>query len=170
MKKIYIKILHGLIHVGALIFSAIGLKAVFDSHNLNIKDGKLSPIPNMYSLHSWMGIITVVLFGLQVRTVKHRHFRLQSDICRLINVTWEVFKLYSWLKQVNDCYLKTTQHKSKMATTTGHCSTKYSLALWMTCILLETANLLIKPNTALIISLLLSTWYMYLPFLHSACC
>jgi hypothetical protein len=40
----------------------------------------------------------------------------------------------------------------------------------MTCILLETANLLIKPNTALIISLLLSTWYMYLPFLHSACC
>jgi cytochrome b-561 len=87
VKKIYIKILHGLIHVGALIFSAIGLKAVFDSHNLNIKDGKLSPIPNMYSLHSWMGIITVVLFGLQVRTVKHRHFRLQSDICRLINVT-----------------------------------------------------------------------------------
>lgn len=65
MKKIYIKILHGLIHVGALIFSAVGLKAVFDSHNLNIKDGKLSPIPNMYSLHSWMGIITVVLFGLQ---------------------------------------------------------------------------------------------------------
>ncbi|VDI06927.1 cytochrome b-561 [Mytilus galloprovincialis] len=60
MKKLYIKILHGMIHLGALIFSAVGLKAVFDSHNL-----AKNPIPNMYSLHSWMGIITVVLFGLQ---------------------------------------------------------------------------------------------------------
>ena len=62
MKKLYIKILHGMIHLGALIFSAVGLKAVFDSHNL-----AKNPIPNMYSLHSWMGIITVVLFGLQVK-------------------------------------------------------------------------------------------------------
>lgn len=60
VKKLYIKIVHALIHCGALLFAIIGLKAVFDSHNL-----ATPPMPNMYSLHSWLGIITVVLFGLQ---------------------------------------------------------------------------------------------------------
>jgi len=60
-RKTTVKVLHTVIHVLALIFSAVGLKAVFDSHNLATK-----PMPNMYCLHSWLGMITVVLFGMQV--------------------------------------------------------------------------------------------------------
>lgn len=58
--KLYVKILHGLIHVAVLIFASIALKAVFDSHNKVAK-----PIPNLYSLHSWVGLTAVILFGLQ---------------------------------------------------------------------------------------------------------
>jgi cytochrome b-561 len=58
-KKLYIKILHGVVHVCALIFGAVGLKAVFDSHNLE-------GMPNLYSLHGWLGLFTVCAFGLQV--------------------------------------------------------------------------------------------------------
>jgi len=59
--KLYVKILHAIIQVAVLVFASIGLKAVFDSHN----DAKPKAIPNMYSLHSWVGLSAVILFGLQ---------------------------------------------------------------------------------------------------------
>ncbi len=58
--KMAVKILHGLIHIAVLVFGSIALKAVFDSHNK-----AAVPIPNLYSLHSWVGLSAVVLFGLQ---------------------------------------------------------------------------------------------------------
>ena len=58
--KLHVKILHALVQVAVLVFASVALKAVFDSHNKASK-----PIPNMYSLHSWVGLGAVILFGLQ---------------------------------------------------------------------------------------------------------
>ncbi len=60
MKKLRVKILHGSLLALSLIFASIGLKAVFDNHNL-----ASPPKPNLYSLHSWVGLTAVVLFGMQ---------------------------------------------------------------------------------------------------------
>ena len=73
--KTCVKVLHAVLHLLALTLASIGLKAVFDSHNLATPE----PVPNMYSLHSWLGITTMVLFGLQVCV---NYFGL-SFICRI---------------------------------------------------------------------------------------
>ena len=66
-KKRFTKLLHLVIHSSALIFMLIALKAVWDSHDYHrASDGTLAPIPNLYSLHSWIGIITVIFYCLQV--------------------------------------------------------------------------------------------------------
>lgn len=53
-----IKILHGVIHLLALVISIVGFAAVFENH-------KASNIPQMYSLHSWCGMATLVFFCIQ---------------------------------------------------------------------------------------------------------
>jgi len=57
--KMITKIIHTTLHVLAFVFAVLGLVAVFAFHN-NKK------IPNVYSLHSWIGIGTVVLFSCQL--------------------------------------------------------------------------------------------------------
>lgn len=64
-----IKFLHAGLHIGALVFSVVGLIAVFDFHN---KKG----IPNMYSFHSWLGITVVGLFVLQVRWKRRKEVEI----------------------------------------------------------------------------------------------
>ncbi|XP_072417136.1 transmembrane ascorbate-dependent reductase CYB561 isoform X1 [Chiloscyllium punctatum] len=56
--KITVKILHTAIHLTGLIATIVGLVAVFQFHSAQ-------NIPNMYSLHSWCGLITVILFCTQ---------------------------------------------------------------------------------------------------------
>jgi len=55
-KKRTLKIVHAVVMGSATVISCFGLKAVFDSHSL-----ARPPIPHMYSLHSWIGLITVAL-------------------------------------------------------------------------------------------------------------
>ncbi|KAH8876106.1 Cytochrome b561 [Schistosoma japonicum] len=50
------KILHAVLHILAFLFGVLGIKAAFDMHNA------LS-IPNLYSLHSWLGITAIVWVG-----------------------------------------------------------------------------------------------------------
>ncbi|XP_077417082.1 lysosomal membrane ascorbate-dependent ferrireductase CYB561A3 isoform X1 [Vanacampus margaritifer] len=52
------KLLHAALMLLALILSVFGLCAVFDNHNA-------ANIPNLYSLHSWIGLITAFLFATQ---------------------------------------------------------------------------------------------------------
>ncbi|KAF6717600.1 Cytochrome b561 [Oryzias melastigma] len=53
-----VKLLHGTIHLLALITSIVGVVAVFDFHSASL-------IPHLYSLHSWGGLTTLILFSLQ---------------------------------------------------------------------------------------------------------
>ncbi|XP_014520447.1 transmembrane ascorbate ferrireductase 1 [Vigna radiata var. radiata] len=52
------KFVHMTLHLVALVLGIIGLSAVFKFHDMR-------HIPNLYSLHSWIGIATFCLFGLQ---------------------------------------------------------------------------------------------------------
>ena len=54
------KIFHGFLHVMAMIFVVVGLVAVFKSHNYKNSGGYIA---NLYSMHSWLGLATIVLFG-----------------------------------------------------------------------------------------------------------
>lgn len=59
-RKLTWKLVHGGLMLAALLLSVLGLCAVFDYH-------RASKIPDVYSLHSWVGLCTVALFALQVR-------------------------------------------------------------------------------------------------------
>ncbi|KAK7407713.1 hypothetical protein VNO78_09741 [Psophocarpus tetragonolobus] len=52
------KFVHMTLHLIAFILGIVGLNAVFKFHDM-------ADIPNVYSLHSWIGIGTFCLYGLQ---------------------------------------------------------------------------------------------------------
>ncbi|KAI4805281.1 hypothetical protein CesoFtcFv8_013811 [Champsocephalus esox] len=57
--KLMMKFIHAGLNLLAFILAVISMVAVFDFHNA-------AKIPNMYSLHSWVGLAAVILYGLQL--------------------------------------------------------------------------------------------------------
>jgi len=55
------KKIHYSLHMCAVVLAALGVWAAFASHNLKLP----TPIPNLYSPHSFLGMATVVLLALQ---------------------------------------------------------------------------------------------------------
>nr|CAD7412200.1 unnamed protein product [Timema cristinae] len=58
-RKRRLKLVHMSINLLAFIIAVVALQAAFDSHN-NKK------IPNIYSLHSWLGLGAVIIFAAQL--------------------------------------------------------------------------------------------------------
>ena len=75
------KMLHFTLQTVAMALMCVGVHAAFYSHNHN----KPSPIPNLYSVHSWVGFTVVVLFATQYAAGLY-HFMLPQDV-RIPNVT-----------------------------------------------------------------------------------
>lgn len=57
-EKQTVKLFHGGLHLLGFVAVVVGLVAVFEFHDMN-------KIANMYSLHSWCGLTTVLLFCIQ---------------------------------------------------------------------------------------------------------
>ncbi|KAJ6672072.1 CYTOCHROME B561-RELATED [Salix viminalis] len=58
LKKEVKKTVHLVLHAVAVILGSVGIAAAFKNHNE-------SNIPNLYSLHSWLGISIISLYGIQ---------------------------------------------------------------------------------------------------------
>lgn len=59
LSKLTMKFIHAGLNIVAFICAVIATVAAFDFHNA-------AKIPNMYSLHSWLGMTAVILYWLQI--------------------------------------------------------------------------------------------------------
>ncbi|NWZ33481.1 CYBR1 reductase, partial [Brachypodius atriceps] len=57
--KLLMKFIHAGLNTTAMILAIVAVVAAFDYHNTG-------NIPNMYSLHSWIGLIVVIFYALQL--------------------------------------------------------------------------------------------------------
>ncbi|GJQ85369.1 hypothetical protein Trydic_g10143 [Trypoxylus dichotomus] len=55
-----LKLVHMTVNMTALVVSILGVVAAFASHAV-----RHPPTPDLYTLHSWIGLTTVILFGIQ---------------------------------------------------------------------------------------------------------
>lgn len=75
------KLAHAAVMLLAFVLSVVGICAVFDFHNVN-------HIPNMYSLHSWIGITATALFTAQVHNFTNRIRITSQSIVSFLSVDY----------------------------------------------------------------------------------
>ena len=78
-RRIWNKLLHTVFHILSIPCIAIAFIAVLDSHNLRTVEGNPAPIPNFYSLHSWIGLAAMGLFALQVISCKEYSIHIHTQ-------------------------------------------------------------------------------------------
>jgi cytochrome b-561 len=72
------KTVHLILHAVALFLGSFGVYAAFKFHNE-------SGIDNLYSLHSWVGLGAIILYGLQVIHINRYHLdNLNSVNCGIL--------------------------------------------------------------------------------------
>ncbi|XP_066998243.1 lysosomal membrane ascorbate-dependent ferrireductase CYB561A3 isoform X2 [Anabrus simplex] len=59
-RRIHVKLFHTIFHAISIPCIVVGFMAVYDWHSLSNP-----PVPHFYSLHSWLGLITMGMFALQ---------------------------------------------------------------------------------------------------------
>jgi cytochrome b-561 len=75
------KQIHLVLHAIALVLGAFGIYCAFKFHNE-------SGIANLYSLHSWLGIGTICLYGIQVILYTWLHIPFMAIYNRLLHLSW----------------------------------------------------------------------------------
>ncbi|XP_024438028.2 transmembrane ascorbate ferrireductase 1 isoform X4 [Populus trichocarpa] len=75
LKKEVKKGIHLVLHAIAIILGSVGIAAAFKNHNE-------SNIANLYSLHSWLGISIISLYGIQAELEsirQHKHEKIKNE-------------------------------------------------------------------------------------------
>lgn len=73
------KVIHLTLHAIALVLGAVGIYAAFKFHNE-------SGIDNLYSLHSWVGLGTICLYGIQVGNISNT-----LNLCSMSQLTTSIW-------------------------------------------------------------------------------
>lgn len=103
-RRIWNKLLHTILHILAIPCIVIGFIAVLDSHNLRKdKDGNPAPIPNFYSLHSWIGLTAMGLFVLQVKAKQRAHCAHVAIAWTYVRQSQRFYACSSWLVSLASC-------------------------------------------------------------------
>lgn len=77
------KFIHMALHLGAITFGIVGIYAAFKYHNLQ-------QFTNMYTLHSWLGLSTFILYGIQWLFGLFAFWVLQDKENRAMVLPWHV--------------------------------------------------------------------------------